>query len=325
MNDMLKLEEGGIGRWGSAVPQVCESCRAAPCAVYCRADAAALCTACDADVHSANPLARRHQRVPVAGLTQMPGSVGAGGCVIRPGLGLAHHHALGPIRTDGPEGMKIRDTEYVEDYEDEIKEEDEEEASSWLLLEPMKNGEKLDFGFGDEFLDLGGSSGDSTGENPKDFMVVPSEEQQKERQRLHLDMMYDGSKCGFGYGASLSHSVSMSSLDASVVPDTAAADITSSCLRPCKGTIDLFSAPPAQLPPQLIALEREARVLRYREKRKNRRFEKTIRYASRKAYAETRPRIKGRFAKRSDVDLEVDQYFSAAALSDSAYGVVPTL
>jgi len=46
---------------------------------------------------------------------------------------------------------------------------------------------------------------------------------------------------------------------------------------------------------------REARLMRYREKRKNRRFEKTIRYASRKAYAESRPRVKGRFfAKRAD-------------------------
>ncbi|MQM15583.1 hypothetical protein Taro_048529 [Colocasia esculenta] len=43
--------------------------------------------------------------------------------------------------------------------------------------------------------------------------------------------------------------------------------------------------------------EREARVLRYKEKRKRRKFEKQIRYASRKAYAETRPRVKGRFAK----------------------------
>ncbi|PWZ26128.1 Zinc finger protein CONSTANS-LIKE 4 [Zea mays] len=47
------------------------------------------------------------------------------------------------------------------------------------------------------------------------------------------------------------------------------------------------------------AAEREARVQRYREKRKNRRFHKTIRYASRKAYAEVRPRIKGRFVKRA--------------------------
>lgn len=59
--------------------------------------------------------------------------------------------------------------------------------------------------------------------------------------------------------------------------------------------------------------DREARVLRYREKRKNRRFEKTIRYASRKAYAETRPRIKGRFVKRTSTDP-----------LPAGYGVVPT-
>lgn len=77
---------------------------------------------------------------------------------------------------------------------------------------------------------------------------------------------------------------------------------------------------------QLCGLDREARVLRYREKRKNRKFEKTIRYHSRKAYAETRPRIKGRFAKRTDVESEVDHlYVSAAAyMADSQYGVVPT-
>jgi hypothetical protein len=65
--------------------------------------------------------------------------------------------------------------------------------------------------------------------------------------------------------------------------------------------------------------EREARLMRYREKRKSRRFEKTIRYASRKAYAETRRRIKGRFAKRTSAGAEPEEehdeemYSSAAA------------
>uniref|UniRef100_A0A0D9XMF4 CCT domain-containing protein n=1 Tax=Leersia perrieri TaxID=77586 RepID=A0A0D9XMF4_9ORYZ len=48
------------------------------------------------------------------------------------------------------------------------------------------------------------------------------------------------------------------------------------------------------------AMDREAKVMRYKEKRKRRRYEKQIRYASRKAYAEMRPRVKGRFAKVSD-------------------------
>ncbi|GJN27158.1 hypothetical protein PR202_gb15154 [Eleusine coracana subsp. coracana] len=107
---------------------------------------------------------------------------------------------------------------------------------------------------------------------------------------------------------SVNHSVSSS--EAAVVPDAAA------------GT----AAPVAVVS---RGREREARLMRYREKRKSRRFEKTIRYASRKAYAETRPRIKGRFAKRcttaggggaaddalSSLDQEHDEemYSSAAA------------
>ena len=75
---------------------------------------------------------------------------------------------------------------------------------------------------------------------------------------------------------------------------------------------------------------RVARLMRYREKRKNRRFQKTIRYASRKAYAETRPRIKGRFAKRTAEDdaREQDGPFSPASsahlASEGDYGVVPS-
>ncbi|CAI5462641.1 unnamed protein product [Closterium sp. Yama58-4] len=46
---------------------------------------------------------------------------------------------------------------------------------------------------------------------------------------------------------------------------------------------------------------REARVLRYREKRRNRLFSKKIRYEVRKVNADQRPRVKGRFVKRTEV------------------------
>ncbi|KAH9309364.1 hypothetical protein KI387_037275, partial [Taxus chinensis] len=42
---------------------------------------------------------------------------------------------------------------------------------------------------------------------------------------------------------------------------------------------------------------REARVKRYREKRRSRLFSKRIRYQVRKLNAEKRPRMKGRFVK----------------------------
>ncbi|GKF27515.1 zinc finger protein CONSTANS-LIKE 4-like protein, partial [Tanacetum coccineum] len=77
--------------------------------------------------------------------------------------------------------------------------------------------------------------------------------------------------------------VSSSSLEVGVVPDhnTTMADVSNNHHHNQSST-EVYPTP-------LMGLDREARVLRYKEKRKNRKFEKTIRYASRKAYAETRP------------------------------------
>ncbi|GJV81571.1 zinc finger protein CONSTANS-LIKE 4-like protein [Tanacetum coccineum] len=108
---------------------------------------------------------------------------------------------------------------------------------------------------------------------------------------------------------SISQSVSSSSLEVGVVPDhtTTMADVSNNHHN--QSSTEVYPTP-------LMGLDREARVLRYKEKRKNRKFEKTIRYASRKAYAETRPRIKGRFAKRTTDESVISQ--------DSSYGVVPS-
>ncbi|CAD6337059.1 unnamed protein product [Miscanthus lutarioriparius] len=61
---------GGRGGEGGSCPapawaRPCDGCRAAPSVVYCHADAAYLCAACDARVHAANRVASRHERVRV--------------------------------------------------------------------------------------------------------------------------------------------------------------------------------------------------------------------------------------------------------------------
>jgi hypothetical protein len=108
----------------------------------------------------------------------------------------------------------------------------------------------------------------------------------------------------YNYSSSLTNSMSSSSIDVGVVPDTGISDSVSfqsgpaSC--PPHGVGPMFEFPPRVIHVGNEApMAREARVMRYKEKRKNRKFEKTIRYASRKAYAESRPRVKGRFAKRT--------------------------
>lgn len=81
-----------------------------------------------------------------------------------------------------------------------------------------------------------------------------------------------------------------------------AAALPQSPLTPPPAPLSSGAAKPvhaqAALPPQTMT--RQQRVQRYREKRKRRTFEKTIRYEARRAYAEVRPRIKGRFATKDE-------------------------
>ncbi|KAI5655448.1 hypothetical protein M9H77_32635 [Catharanthus roseus] len=61
------------------------------------------------------------------------------------------------------------------------------------------------------------------------------------------------------------------------------------------------------------AEERKERIHRYRAKRTQRNFNKTIKYACRKTLADNRPRIRGRFA-RNDEAVEIPKTAAAAAM-----------
>lgn len=115
-------------------------------------------------------------------------------------------------------------------------------------------------------------------------------------------------------GASLTPSPSSASLASPAEAAPASARAASPALR----VPTTRSWPTTELPP--ATLSREQRVARYREKRKRRTFEKTIRYESRKAYAEVRPRIKGRFATREEV-AEMKAAAAATAVPASLFDV----
>ncbi|KAK8697524.1 hypothetical protein V6N13_113669 [Hibiscus sabdariffa] len=120
------------------------------------------------------------------------------------------------------------------------------------------------------------------------------------------------------------NSVPSSSVEVGVVPGGNSPSDASFAFA---GTMDNNRALQALL---VGGIDRKARVLRYREKRKKRKFEKTIRYASRKAYAESRPRIKGRFAKRIGIRTDNDadhMHYSTTSegfMYDTQYGIVPS-
>ncbi|XP_073135320.1 zinc finger protein CONSTANS-LIKE 3-like [Henckelia pumila] len=298
---------------------ICDSCKTTPALLFCRADAAFLCLECDSDIHAANKLASRHARVLVCEVCEQAPAVvtckadAAALCAacdgdIHSANPLARRHQRLPVvpfrgaasvtkSANSSAGSAAFGNEYIAEEEEAA-----EEADSWLLT-------KLDEGPGwpayksheDQYL--------FTDSDPITFLDLDliSVEHEKPKQEYSCDGVVPvvQPKNEFESGHILGPIVNGF--------PSSTHDVK----------FPIYSQSISQSVSSSSSLEREARVLRYREKRKSRKFEKTIRYASRKAYAETRPRIKGRFAKRSSELLELDSFIAAYDI-DASFCVVPT-
>uniref|UniRef100_A0A0E0JWB1 CCT domain-containing protein n=1 Tax=Oryza punctata TaxID=4537 RepID=A0A0E0JWB1_ORYPU len=333
------------GRAGHERVWVCEVCELAPAAVTCKADAAALCAACDSDIHDANPLARRHERVPVqpigsasaaaapdallfggekdvAAVDLTTGAVGGGvGKEVKldflfadfmdPYLGgspelarFPHADSVVPNGSTGP-AMELGFAAVVKPSYSSYTAASLGNSVSACSSLPRSRQESLDLAlaYSIDHLHL-------------QFIILSIEQGSSSEVGLVPDAICGGgggiieldfaqSKAAYlPYASTPSHSMS-SSMDVGVAPemsDGAAAGRAYAAAAAAEG--------------------RASRLMRYREKRKNRRFEKTIRYASRKAYAETRPRIKGRFAKRAD-DHDGDNHGETDAASPAPAAAAP--
>ncbi|KAG0534312.1 hypothetical protein BDA96_04G268900 [Sorghum bicolor] len=303
---------------------VCEVCKSASTVLTCCADAPALCTTCDAKLHSANTLSQRHQRVPVLPLPA----------------------AAIQTTSSFDEGKAFVITHGIK--------EEEEEVDSWLLLTEDSDysnctnstatannnrNKKMGFGDVDQYFDLSGYNPyyhSNITRNPEEQYM--QEQQQIQRRYLEkewnecavpsqLTMVYEQQQSVYGIGGaknavSVTSSISLSSMEAGIVPDNTIAGISNLNIL-TTGGVDLLPVRSFQMPVHLSPRDRAARILRYKEKRQARNFNKTIRYATRKAYAQARPRIKGRFTKISDVELKVDLMSSPPDLPNSSYGTVP--
>ncbi|RLM74673.1 C2C2-CO-like transcription factor [Panicum miliaceum] len=318
-----KSAGGAPAYWGLGA-RPCDACGAEAARLYCRADAAFLCAGCDARAHGAGS---RHARVwlcevcehaPAAVTCRADAAALCASCDadIHSANPLARRHerqAVAPFYGALADAPKPFASSVAAPKAADDDGSNEAEAASWLLPEPdhgQKEGATTEVFFADSdpYLDL------EFARSMDDIKAIGVQNGPAELDLTGAKLFYSDH--------SMNHSVSSS--EAAVVPDAAA------------------GAAPV-VPVVSRGLEREARLMRYREKRKSRRFEKTIRYASRKAYAETRPRIKGRFAKRTPgpgadgedplEEHEEEMYSSAAAAvaalmapggADADYGVVPT-
>ncbi|KAG6509907.1 zinc finger protein CONSTANS-LIKE 5-like [Zingiber officinale] len=310
---------------------MCEVCEQSPAVVTCKADAAALCDACDADIHSANPLASRHERAPVVPFVEPLSDAH-----IKPSTATAAAAA-----DAGGGWFPVGEAAILGDSNNEAAQDVDAAAASWLLSSQGHSNFKsligaaelksTDYFFSDvdPYLDLEYATSMDARFHQSDSVVpvhnkaasfdggAPALPSFQLPAGGCIELDFAASKASYSSHTTHSVSHSMSSSEVGVVPD---GSVMADANDPYAGAAGKAAA----------QMDRETRVMRYREKRKNRRFEKTIRYASRKAYAETRPRIKGRFAKRTDIDAEVDRIYSSAAaaaaalMADSAYGVVPS-
>ncbi|TVU29309.1 hypothetical protein EJB05_20872 [Eragrostis curvula] len=306
------------GYWGAVGgARPCDACAAEPARLHCRSDGAYLCPGCDARAHGAGS---RHARVwlcevcehaPAAVTCRADAAALCAACDadIHSANPLARRHERAPVApffgalADAPQpfpspgfaaAAAAATTQEMATAADDDGS-SEAEAASWLLPEPDNSHENsADAFFADSDAYLGVDldfARSMDGIKAIGVPVAPPE----------MDLAAAAAAGGFFYPEhSINHSVSSS--EVAVVPDALVAGAPTPAVA-SKGK------------------EREARLMRYREKRKNRRFDKTIRYASRKAYAETRPRIKGRFAKRCSDDDALDHHHQEEACGSPAVSV----
>ncbi|KAJ7565734.1 hypothetical protein O6H91_02G072600 [Diphasiastrum complanatum] len=296
---------------------MCEVCEQAAASVTCKADAAALCVGCDKEVHAANSLASRHERAPLAPFYECPPDM----------VKVAHVNALRPSSRRAEGAIQVQ--EHPLRLRNEEDERSVAEAASWLLSYPRR--------ISSDAISEDEVAADSVADENEFNCQLPSRVADDSLVPVHAPEMFgqfststlDGSHWN---EAEVPHEEMKRSLDManstfsrSLLPSEIEAVRDTNGNKICATSNGLQGIYDVQSPPRSSAhaaalepLAREARVLRYKEKRKNRKFHKTIRYASRKAYAEIRPRVRGRFAKRSD-----EQMYEL--LPDNAFGIVPSL
>ncbi|KAK1259594.1 Zinc finger protein CONSTANS-LIKE 14 [Acorus gramineus] len=254
-------------RSSSSPATACDFCSNSNAVLYCRADSARLCLPCDRHVHSANTLSLKHVRSRICdNCRSSPASVACA----TDGLVLCHECDFDSHGTCGSSAVDHRRST-LEGFSGTPS--PLEIASAWGFdLSEKVHGDLQflsqiwDFKLG-RLRDCEETKG--YGVNDAGFAIKSYNELIKEACFVgveSLDVVYDVN------GPSVPEEVGSSDVSAVTKIDS-----------------------------ELLAQNRGNAMLRYKEKRKTRRYEKHVRYESRKARADTRMRVKGRFVKANNV------------------------
>jgi len=285
--------QGGRCDVSSALGQppapTCELCRSRPSALYCENDKAFLCTHCDSDIHLKYPLFARHEVVPVyqrqpgQGMSssvkaefEMPKSMQSAATIVASLDSCASAHVTSDAAEnvdDGLADLPVLDllTSMPDLGPDNTAFEDIKLDSCWI--DELEKEETRD------------EVSDNT-----DVAPAPEPTAKDATASKDCPPPYPPGPMGmYPYYAPFAYPQQV------IIP-----------FMPMTHGIPMMAGFPMPVfrrePTEKEKAERKARVARYLEKRKTRTYENKIRYASRKAYAESRPRIKGRFAKREELE-----------------------
>lgn len=301
----------GIGEASSALGQppapTCELCHSRPSAMYCEADKAYLCTKCGESRHAEYPMFARHQVLPMHGgpSAQKKNGFDVGGCSAASIVGsresCTSEQAMGHpgIGQDGVPDTPVWDllTSLPDLATDNTTFEDIKLDSCWI--------EDLEKEFGKTSQPAPASPAVP---EPETKQVIESKDAAAAPYPMYGPMgMYPcyAPYGGAPYGAAPYGGAPYSGAPFGYAPFGSQQPVIVPFMHMTHSVPMMpgYALPVyRRQPTEKEKKERKARVARYLEKRKTRTFENKIRYASRKAYAESRPRIKGRFAKREEVE-----------------------
>uniref|UniRef100_A0A7C9CZX7 CCT domain-containing protein n=1 Tax=Opuntia streptacantha TaxID=393608 RepID=A0A7C9CZX7_OPUST len=312
---------------GQSQPQLlakCDYCGLNSAVVYCAADSASLCLLCDREIHSANALSLKHIRVP----TRKPDAMdGFSGCpssaelvsllgvlpldefkdLVVPCLGEEEKEVYGQLGKLGRREEKEEERECAEfgpntpnicgnmDGFDQL----ELDIDASKVVQPNMDFSSLVLINGDG--NGNGGHAEETGENSFlnnghgdplwDFDQAPYPVNQDGGMQTLCEQIF----------ANVDH-CSMTSVGAAPEPKPMTSETFDGKHNFQVMEWHCWRKPMtmSQADMEQLAETRGKAMQRYKEKKKTRRYEKQIRYESRKARAETRKRVKGRFVKTSD-------------------------
>ncbi|KAL5217737.1 hypothetical protein ABZP36_018421 [Zizania latifolia] len=349
---------------GARTARACDGCMRRRARWHCSADDAFLCQACDASVHSANPLARRHHRVRLPTASSSPGSSprGSAPCAVddpdapawlhglkrrprtprsKPGGGKHEVSAatMAAAASAVPD-LEAEESGIVGDIDHEAGDDDEDllyrvpvfDSMLAELYNPVADdGEQIEqkpgrftpfsepspeFASSFDVPDMELASFAADMESllmgvDDGFDDLRFLDEEKPQVKLDLDMDFDTISPAPPErdDRKRKRPETILNLDYEGVIDSWVRDGASPWFHgerphfdPGECWQDFPAGSRGGLGPAVTAVtggEREARVSRYREKRRTRLFAKKIRYEVRKLNAEKRPRMKGRFVKRA--------------------------